>query len=733
MKLKTLAYVLATLPYGMAAQAQVTTTTTATDAATTLDAVTVESSADASAAGLSPAYAGGQVARGARVGVLGTRDAMDTPFSLTSYTNEMIQDRQARGVGDVLQNDPGIRMARGFGNFQESFFIRGFIVSSEDIAYNGLYGLMPRQYIATELFERVEVLRGASSFLTGASPSGGGIGGAINLVPKRALNDPLTRATVGLAGMQGQTAIDVSRRFGQDGEFGLRFNAAHRGGESAIDGDYARTSVASLGLDWRGNNVRLSGDVGWQDNHLRAPRPKVTLASGAGVPVAPDARRNYAQDWSYSDERDVFGTLRGEVDLNEKVTVWGAAGARRSEEDNSLANMMVNDAATWAGSVYRFDNTREDTVHTGEVGVRAKTRTGPIGHEFVVSASHFALKKNNAYAMDFGNQLATGIYNPTNYAKPGFSSTTSVGGELADPRLTGKTRMTSYALGDTLSMFDERLLVTLGIRHQKLSTRDYAYGTSVKTGGYEASRNSPAAGAVFKLTPAVSLYANYIESLSAGQTAPQNANGLPVVNGGESMQPYVSRQKEVGVKYDGGNLGAGLALFTTDKPRGFVDSNQVFSTGGKDRHQGAELTVYGQPSSGVRVLGGLTFLDAKQRETGSSTTDGKRVIGVPRFQSTLGVEWDVPGVQGLALDGRMVHTGSSYAAATNTLRVPSWTRFDAGARYVMDVQGHMVTLRARVDNLFDRNYWASVGGYPDNGYLVLGAPRTFSLSASIEF
>ena len=326
MKLKTLAYVLATLPYGMAAQAQVTTTTTATDAATTLDAVTVESSADASAAGLSPAYAGGQVARGARVGVLGTRDAMDTPFSLTSYTNEMIQDRQARGVGDVLQNDPGIRMARGFGNFQESFFIRGFIVSSEDIAYNGLYGLMPRQYIATELFERVEVLRGASSFLTGASPSGGGIGGAINLVPKRALNDPLTRATVGLAGMQGQTAIDVSRRFGQDGEFGLRFNAAHRGGESAIDGDYARTSVASLGLDWRGNNVRLSGDVGWQDNHLRAPRPKVTLASGAGVPVAPDARRNYAQDWSYSDERDVFGTLRGEVDLNEK----SRCGARQA-------------------------------------------------------------------------------------------------------------------------------------------------------------------------------------------------------------------------------------------------------------------------------------------------------------------------------------------------------------------------------------------------------------------
>ena len=119
------------------------------------------------------------MARGGRVGLLGTRDLMDTPFSITSYTNELIQDRQARSVGDVLQNDAGVRVARGFGNFQESYFIRG----SDDVAYNGLYSLLPRQYIATELFERVEVLRGASTFLTGAVPNGGGIGGVINRCP----------------------------------------------------------------------------------------------------------------------------------------------------------------------------------------------------------------------------------------------------------------------------------------------------------------------------------------------------------------------------------------------------------------------------------------------------------------------------------------------------------------------------------------------------------------------
>src|SRR5690606_22925886 len=133
-----------------------------------------------------------------------------------SYTSEFIQDRQARSVGDVLQSDPGVRMARGFGNFQETYFIRGFLLESDSISYNGLYGVLPRQYIAADLFERVELLRGASAFLTGATPSGSGIGGALNLLPKRAPNEPLTRLSTGLSdGGQASAAVDLGRRFGE--------------------------------------------------------------------------------------------------------------------------------------------------------------------------------------------------------------------------------------------------------------------------------------------------------------------------------------------------------------------------------------------------------------------------------------------------------------------------------------------------------------------------------------
>ncbi|GAF56742.1 ferrichrome-iron receptor [Psychrobacter sp. JCM 18901] len=141
-----------------------------------LDTIVVTSSADASADGLPSAYEGGQVATGSRVGILGNQDIMDTPFSTTSYTNEYIANQQAQSVGDLLKKDPTVRVARGFGNFQEAYFMRGFITTSDDTMYNGLYGILPRQYIATELFERVEVQRGASTMLNGAAPSGGNAG-----------------------------------------------------------------------------------------------------------------------------------------------------------------------------------------------------------------------------------------------------------------------------------------------------------------------------------------------------------------------------------------------------------------------------------------------------------------------------------------------------------------------------------------------------------------------------
>jgi iron complex outermembrane receptor protein len=163
-----------------------------------------------------------------------------------------------------------------------------------------------------------------------------------------------------------------------------------------------------------------------------------------------------------------------------------------------------------------------------------------------------------------------------------------------------------------------------------------------------------------------------------------------------------------------------------------VEGN-VFGVFGEQRNRGLELSVFGMPMRGLRVLGGLTLLDAEQRRTAGAVNQGKDAIGVPDTQLNLGGEWDIARVPGLSLNARAVYTAKQYADAANTQQLPSWTRFDLGANYLTRVMERDVTFRARVDNAFDRNYWASAGGYPGAGYLVLGAPRTFTVSASVDF
>ena len=702
-----------------------------TDDTAAMPTVTITASADASAAGLQKAYAGGQVARGGRVGMLGNVSAMDAPFNSLNFTHELMQDQQARSVADVLQNDPSVRVARGFGNFQELYMIRGFPVFSDDVGYNGLYGLLPRQYVAAELLERVEVFRGANTFLNGAAPSGSGVGGAVNLLPKRASNTPLTQLTVGgETGGQGSAALDVGRRFGAGDRFGVRVNAARRNGGTSVDNEKHELSVVAVGLDYRGDDFRISGDIGYQDYRLTAPRPSVTAVADIPLPAAPDSSANFAQPWTFSNERDVFGTIRAEYDIAKDVVAWAAFGARSGRESNSLASLTVSSTAG-VGRASRFDNERKDTVRAGEAGVRAKLRTGAIGHTLALSTSGNWLDSRNAFGTS-SPVFATNLYTPIDVPLPRITSTT--GGDLNAPATTNKSILSSYAVADTLAFADDRVLLTVGARRQTIKSASYSYVTRLQTASYDQSEITPVAGLVYKITPMLSAYGNYIEALQRGAVASGTVNGRPVANQGEIFAPYTSRQKELGIKYDAGTLGLNAAVFTTSQPSTYIDPvTSLFGVFGQQRNRGLEVSAYGVPLRGVRVLGGLTLLDAEQVRTVNGRNNGKDVLGVPDTQFNLGGEWDVPGAQGLTLTARTVYTAAQYADGANTQQLPSWTRVDLGARYTTTIAERTVTLRARVDNVADRNYWASAGGASGAGYLVLGAPRTFALNATVDF
>ncbi|EPW3768109.1 TonB-dependent receptor [Vibrio fluvialis] len=667
-------------------------------------------------------YQGGQVARSGRAGILGNQDFMDTPFSSSNYTSKLIEDQQAKSVGDVLKNDPTVRQAVGYGNFQELYMIRGFPVYSDDMTLNGVYGILPRQYVAAEMLERVEVFRGANSFVNSAAPGGSAIGGSINLVPKRAGSEPLTRVTLGTqSGGQAYGAMDVARRFGDNQENGVRVNVVARNGDDAVDDQETQLGVLSLGFDHQGENFRMSADLGYQDHHIDAPRPSVT--PGSAIPSLPSSDANYAQDWTYTDEKQLFGVVRGEYDFSSQTTGWIAGGMRRGKEHNLLANPTAD--ADGNLTAYLFENVREDTVMSGDTGVRHEFSTGSVGHTVVVSGSVYQSRSKNAYVMSSSTDVGS-LYD---YDSLDQFDGLYYGGSLSDPKETERVTYSSAALADTLSLFDDQVKVMLGARLQRLETKSFDYSTGEKTGDYSKTALTPSVGAVYQPTLDISLYANYSEALLPGETAPADSSNPT----GEVLKPNRSEQYEVGAKYDNGSYGAVVSLFQISKPSYMYDSNNYYTDNGEQRNRGIELSAFGEPIESVKVLGGVTLIDAEIVKNADATTEGKQAIGVPKVQANVNIEWATPFVEGLTLEGRTLYTGSQYASADNSLELPSWTRFDLGARYGMKLGDNALTLRARVDNVTDKSYWASAGGYPGSNYLVQGAPRTFVLSASYDF
>jgi iron complex outermembrane receptor protein len=667
----------------------------------------------------SPAYAGGQVARRGSQGLLGSRDFMETPFSMTTYTSAAVKNQQARTLGDLIASDPSVRATNPAGGRYEQFTIRGFSLFNSDVAYNGLYGVLPTYTIDMEMAERVDILKGPSQLINGISPRGS-VGGGINVVPKRATDKPITSFTGNYASNnQLGGAVDVGRRFGEDNKFGIRFNGVKQAGDTEWDHQSVDREMAVLGLDFRGERLRLSTDIGHTERDTDAPQERVQVGANAQVPHASDVRRNYAQAWSKARTVDTFGTVNAEYDVNDSVMLYGGVGARKSNHDFLRhAVSVTNDAGDFTVSPRDF--TRDENVQTANAGVRNWFHTGPVSHEVNLAASYFYMDFTNG-----GARYANGrsnLYDPVETSTPGNPT-------RQDPKVYTENHFSGLALSDTLGLFDDRLLLTLGARWQRVEVDDWSDGVKGPT-AYDEEKVSPSGGILFKATDRLSLYANYMEGLSQGKIAPSTS-----VNEDEIFPPFVSRQVEVGAKYDAGALAVTAAVFRIKQPAYATDATtRVFGPNGKRENTGVELNVFGEPVKGTRLLGGVMYIDSKLTNTTGGTFDGNRAPATPEYNVNLGAEWDVPSVQGLTLTTRGIYSSSQYLDQSNTKQIDSWERFDVGARYGFKVDEKNITLRANIENVADKRYWSSAGASDDSEPgLTLSTPRTYLLSATVDF
>ena len=673
-------------------------------------------------------YAGGQVARSARLGVLGNRSINDVPFSVTSYTAKAMADQQARTIGDVLLNDASVRQSAGFGNFSQVFTIRGLPLQSDDIAFNGLYGVLPRQIINTEAVERVELFKGPNAFLNGVAPQGSGIGGSVNLVPKRAEDTPTRSVTLDYTSdTQVGGHLDLGQRFGEDNRFGARINLAQRGGDTAIDDESKRTSLIAVGLDYRGERLRLSTDFGYQKQRINNGR-SVVYPNGTKVPDAPSAKDNYAQDWSWSELEDTYGMLNGEYDLNDNWTAYAGIGAKHTRENGEYSSLYVgNDGSARTGFLY---SPHDEDNKSAVAGLNGRFNTGAVSHQMNFGLSGMWGEQRSSFeAILAANRQPGNLYNPIQIPRP---TNTYFGSDIHDPRIVGKNRIKSVAVSDTLGFVDDRVLLTLGVRRQTIEVDAWNTTSGARTSNYEESVTTPVYGLVVKPWEHVSFYANRIEGLAQGPTAPLTG----VTNPGEVFAPKRSKQTEAGVKLDWDSYGATFGVYRIEQPNNSTSYTPgvvlgTFNVDGEQINKGVELNLFGEPIDGLRVLAGATWMNTEQKKTAGGATDGNRAAGVPRFQYNLGAEWDVPGLEGAAVSARLLRTGGEYVNAANTLSIPAWTRVDLGARYGFKADDKYITLRANVENVASKAYWASAS--TANNYLTQGEPRTLKLSATVDF
>ncbi|MEG1770172.1 MAG: TonB-dependent siderophore receptor, partial [Comamonas sp.] len=495
-----------------------------------------------------------------------------------------------------------------------------------------------------------------------------------------------------------------------------RFNGVYRDGAGPVDNQDKKLQMGALGLDWRSARARLSADFYSADDHINGQTRGVSLAPGVAIPRPPSGNTLINPDWAYVDSKDKGAILRGEIDLTDQITAYGAFGSARTnyQYNGAISAQVLNAAGDYRTTMGQlaFDVGKK----SAEVGLKGRLQTAGIKHQWALNATRYEHEQR-----DYGRRTVPGadwttnLYNPVWGAAPAF---------IAPPVSHTALALTSIGLVDTMSFAQDRVQLTLGLRRQQVKSDTYSTVTGLLGTRYDQGETTPAAALLVKASERVAVYANYIEGLSQGQSAP-----LTAANAGDVFPPYKTKQKEVGVKVDMGDFAHTFALYQIEKPSSYTDPvTNVFSFGGEQRNRGLEWSFFGAATRSLRLMGGVAYVDPKVTRTTVANAQGKMATGVAKLQGKLGVEWDVPGAAGLTLTGNATAVSKQYISADNGLWVGGRTTYDLGARYATKISNRPVTLRAGIANVTNKAYW----GMPLLSSLALGAPRTFQLSASVD-
>ncbi|HHA1912972.1 TPA: TonB-dependent siderophore receptor [Enterobacter asburiae] len=642
---------------------------------------------------------------------------LDIPQVVNTVSDKVLADQHATTLDEALYNVSNVVQTNTLGGTQDAFVRRGFGANRDgSIMTNGLRTVLPRSFNAAT--ERVEVLKGPASTLYGILDPGG----LINVVtkrPEKTFGGSLSATSSSFGGGTGQ--VDVTGPI--DGtRLAYRLTGEYQNEDYWRNFGNERSTFIAPSLTWFGDDATVT--VLYSHRDYKTPFDRGTIFDlNTKKAVNVDRKTRFDEPFNVTDGQSDLAQLNAEYRLNSQWTAKFDYSYSQDKYSDNQARVMAYDSKT-GNLTRRVDATQGSTqrMHTTRADLQGNVDIAGFYNEILTGVSYENYDLLRTDMIRCKNVKDFNIYHPS-YGSLGKCTTVSA----SDSDQTIKQESYSAYAQDALYLTDKWIAVA-GMRYQYYTQyagkgRPFNVNTDSRDDQW-----TPKLGLVYKLTPAVSLFANYSQTFMPQSSIASYIGDLP---------PETSNAYEIGAKFDlFDGITANIALFDIHKRNVLytesIGDETVAKTAGRVRSQGVEVDLAGSLTENTNIIASYGYTDAKVLEDPDYA--GKPLPNVPRHTGSLFLTYDIHNAfagNTLTLGGG--GHGVSRRSATNgaDYYLPGYFVADAFAAYKMKLQ-YPVTLQVNVKNLFDKTYYTSSIATNNLGNQI-GDPREVQLTLKMEF
>ncbi|MCU6159629.1 TonB-dependent siderophore receptor [Enterobacter bugandensis] len=642
---------------------------------------------------------------------------LDIPQVVNTVSDKVLADQHATTLDEALYNVSNVVQTNTLGGTQDAFVRRGFGANRDgSIMTNGLRTVLPRSFNAAT--ERVEVLKGPASTLYGILDPGG----LINVVtkrPEKIFGGSISATSSSFGGGTGQ--IDVTGPI-EGTRLAYRLTGEYQDEDYWRNFGNERSTFIAPSLTWFGDDATVT--VLYSHRDYKTPFDRGTIFDlNTKKAVDVDRKTRFDEPFNVTDGQSDLAQLNAEYRLNSQWTAKFDYSYSQDKYSDNQARVMAYDSKTGT-LTRRVDATQGSTqrMHSTRADLQGNVDIAGFYNEILTGVSYENYDLLRTDMMRCKNVKGFNIYNPV-YGKLDECTTVSA----ADSDQTLKQESYSAYAQDALYLTDKWIAVA-GLRYQYYTQyagkgRPFNVNTDSRDEQW-----TPKLGLVYKLTPAVSLFANYSQTFMPQSSIASYIGDLP---------PETSNAYEVGAKFDlFDGITANIALFDIHKRNVLynesIGGETIAKTAGRVRSQGVEVDLAGSLTENTNIIASYGYTDAKVLEDPDYA--GKPLPNVPRHTGSLFLTYDIHNAfagNTLTLGGG--GHGVSRRSATNgaDYYLPGYFVADAFAAYKMKLQ-YPVTLQVNVKNLFDKTYYTSSIATNNLGNQI-GDPREVQFTVKMEF